>query len=195
MSGRALQACLASSSPQRRLLLEAVGVELTLCPVDVDETRLADEPAADYVARLAVAKAEAGAAQCGTRYPVIGADTVIVRDAGVLGKPADLKAARAMLESLSSRVHEAITGVAVLSDQMQARVVRTRVCMRRLSGAELDAYCATGEPLGRAGGYAIQGLGGLLVSRVEGSYANVVGLPLRETLMLLGGPSRGQAAR
>lgn len=178
---------LASGSPRRRELLGQLGLAFTVEAADVDETPLPGEAPDAYVLRLAQAKAEAVAA----RRPgalVLAADTTVVRDGRVLGKPADDADARGMLDSLAGRSHRVLTAVA-LAGAGQASVLlhleETRVHMRSASPAELAWYVSTGEPRDKAGAYAIQGRGGFLVDRIEGSYSNVVGLPLAQTLSLL----------
>jgi septum formation protein len=176
---------LASASPRRRDLLRQVGLDFEALPVDVDESRVGAEPAFDYVERLARAKAAAGQARAAPAA-VLGADTAVVADGDVLGKPADAAEAITMLAHLSGRSHEVYTGVAVgAGGRMEARVVRTRVTLRPTTEAERRAYWSSGEPAGKAGGYAIQGLGAIFVEGIEGSYSNVVGLPLFETVALL----------
>mgnify|MGYP006290746891 CR=1 FL=1 len=175
---------LASQSPRRRDLLAQVGIAFEPRPVDVDETRGRQEAPPDYVERLARAKAGAGAGSA--EEVVLGADTAVVADGEILGKPADGAAAEAMLAHLSGRAHEVYSGVAVLrADRVESRVVRTRVTLRPTVAAERRAYWRSGEPAGKAGAYAIQGLGAVFVEAIEGSYSNVVGLPLFETVALL----------
>ncbi|HSP58043.1 MAG TPA: Maf family protein [Halomonas sp.] len=176
--------CLASASPRRRDLLASIGVTVDVRPVDIDETPLVDETPAAYVVRLAREKALAGAK--GNSLAVLGADTAVVRDGAILGKPEDREQAAAMLRSLSGRGHEVLTAVAVSGPAgMLEACVATRVVMRDVTDDEIDAYWATGEPVDKAGGYAIQGLAAVFVARVEGSYSAVVGLPLFETAALL----------
>ena len=155
-------------------------------PSDLEET-LAPGPLADAVARLALDKARAVAARVREGI-VLGADTVVTIDGQALGKPADPEDARAMLRRLRGREHEVVTGVAVV-DAATGRTAQTAVTSRVRMGAygepEIEAYVATGEPLDKAGGYAIQGIGSALVAGYEGSYSNVVGLPLIETARLL----------
>jgi septum formation protein len=169
---------LASASPRRRELLAAAGWLVRVDAVDVDERQLAGEPPEDYVARVALAKATAGRA----RHPeaaVIGADTTVVIDNEVLGKPADDLDAGRMLRRLSGRRHDVLTGVAVLADGKTAtRVERTGVWFAELSDSDIAWYIASGEPRDKAGAYAIQGLAARFIPRIEGSYSNVVGLPL-----------------
>lgn len=166
---------LASASPRRRELLEAAGFQVSVQPADVDETPWAGEAAADYVLRLARAKARAIRAQGW----VLGADTVVVLDGALLGKPADDDEARAMLARLSGRQHEVMTGVCLLGGGREAaRVESTRVWFAPLSPDEIAAYVSTGEPRDKAGAYAIQGRAARFIPGIEGSYANVVGLPI-----------------
>lgn len=155
-------------------------------PSGIEEV-LEGAPTPAAVAALALAKARAVAGRVGEGI-VLGADTVVVIDGDALGKPADRDAARAMLRRLRGRAHEVITGVAVVdatNGRSEATAVLTRVVMADVSDAELEAYVASGEPLDKAGGYAIQGGGAALVAGFAGSYSNVVGLPLRATATLL----------
>ena len=176
---------LASASPRRRELLVAAGFVFDVDAVDVDETRRAGEAAATYVDRVAAAKAAAGVG----RHPdaaVIGADTTVVIDGDVLGKPADDDDAAAMLRRLSGRRHEVLTGVTVRAGERAAsRVERTAVWFNALSDGEIAWYVASGEPRDKAGAYAIQGLAARFIPRVEGSYSNVVGLPVETVWQLL----------
>lgn len=180
---------LASRSPRRRALLARIGVRFELVHGEVDECPLAHEWAADYVRRLAGAKAAAGHAALGPAaagVPVLGADTAVVVGGQVLGKPAGEAEALAMLARLSGRMHEVHSAVALATaGAIAVRSSVSRVWMRVLSQAEREAYWASGEPLGKAGGYAIQGLAGAFVTRLDGSYSGVVGLPLCETAELL----------
>ncbi|HET8539412.1 MAG TPA: Maf family protein [Anaeromyxobacter sp.] len=176
---------LASQSPRRRELLEQLGVPLVVRPAHADEAMLPGEPARDYVVRVAREKARAvdGAV-------VLGADTAVVLRGEVLGKPSDAEDARRMLRLLSGTVHEVLTAVCVRRNapapgvELDAVVV-TEVGFAPLSAAQVEWYVATGEPLDKAGAYAIQGAGGAFVVRVDGSVSNVVGLPLAETADLL----------
>lgn len=180
---------LASRSPRRRELLARIGVRFELVHGEVDECPLAHEWAGDYVRRLAGAKAAAGCAAlgpAGAGVPVLGADTAVVVGGQVLGKPAGEAEALAMLARLSGRMHEVHSAVALATaGGIAVRSSVSRVWMRALSEAERQAYWASGEPLGKAGGYAIQGLAGAFVTRLDGSYSGVVGLPLCETAALL----------
>ena len=177
---------LASASPRRRELLARLCEFFTVRPSAVDET-FPPGPIRDAVVQLALDKARAVAAALGSGI-VLGADTVVVIDGKVLGKPESPAHARRMLEKLRGRTHEVITGVAVV-DAATGRAVTTSVVSRVLMAAygddAIDEYVRNGEPLDKAGGYAIQGLGGTLVAGLTGSYSNVVGLPLGATAELL----------
>ncbi|MCM2264652.1 MAG: Maf family protein [Desulfuromonadales bacterium] len=184
-----LQIVLASASPRRRELLAQVGLAATVVPADVDEAILPGETPAIHVIRLSEAKALAVAGRSDvTGRWFIGSDTVVVRDAVILGKPADASEAAAMLRSLSGRSHEVVSGYAV-HDRDSARTISgaviTRVWFKTLTEQEIAGYLATGEPFDKAGAYAIQGLGAFMVPRIEGSYPNVVGLPLCEVIAAL----------
>jgi septum formation protein len=183
---------LASASPRRRQLLAACRIPFEIIPSTIDEQPIPDELAAAYVQRLALAKAES-VAQRRPDAMVLGADTTVTIDGLILGKPQDLDDARQMLNRLCGREHEILTGVAVVAGRMAVPVgdrcaqamVSSRVLMRHFTAATIEWYIATGEPLDKAGAYAVQGLGGALVERLQGSYTNAVGLPLTETLSLL----------
>jgi septum formation protein len=174
---------LASSSPRRAEVLRNAGIDFEVRPADIDETRRPDESAGDYVQRLALEKARAVAeAAMGTEDSiVVGADTVVVNRAEILLKPESPDDARRMLRQLSGGVHEVHTGLTVIRmPQRTERVIEevTNVHFAQLSDAEIDAYIATGEPFDKAGAYGIQSLGGRYVTRVEGCYFNVMGMPL-----------------
>ncbi|EPC03803.1 hypothetical protein L861_00470 [Litchfieldella anticariensis FP35 = DSM 16096] len=176
--------CLASASPRRLELLSSIGVVVETRPVDIDESLRHGETPSEYVARLARGKALAGA--CLSTLPVLGADTVVVHQGRVLGKPQNREHAREMLTALSGTSHEVLTAVALSGPVgLLERCVTTRVCMREIQEREIAAYWATGEPEDKAGGYAIQGLAAIFVERIEGSHSAVVGLPLFETAELL----------
>ena len=173
---------LASASPRRRALLEQLGIQLRVDPAHLDENVRAGEEAERYVVRLAREKAEA----VQVRHPnatVLGADTSVVVDGVVLGKPGSEDEALSMLRRLSGRTHEVMTAVAVAG--VGARCVTAEVTFTAATDAALRWYVSTGEPLDKAGAYAVQGIGGFLVERIEGSHSAVVGLPLVETLALL----------
>ncbi|KAA6187268.1 septum formation inhibitor Maf [Thiohalocapsa marina] len=176
---------LASRSPRRRELLQQLGLAHGLLPADVDESPLPGESAEAFVIRIALEKARAGRQVAPSPLPVLGADTAVVCDGRILGKPADAADAAAMLALLSGRAHRVLTGVAVLGQREQTVLSETRVQFRQIAPAEADAYWASGEPRDKAGAYAIQGRGALFVERISGSYTGVVGLPLFETARLL----------
>lgn len=176
---------LASASPRRRELLAQAGVRHVVRVAGVDESVLPGETPETYVERLARAKAQAVLPQAGA-LPVLGADTTVVLDGDILGKPADAGEALAMLRRLSGREHRVLTAVAVCRGaRLLSRLSVTRVWFRALDEAHLRRYVATGEPLDKAGAYGIQGFGAALVTRIDGSYTGVVGLPLAETIDLL----------
>ncbi|MBI2784545.1 MAG: septum formation inhibitor Maf [Gammaproteobacteria bacterium] len=177
---------LASASPRRSALLAGIGVRFAVVPAQLDETPEPAELPRDYVARLALAKARAVAAATGGALPVLGADTTVVCDGRLLGKPVSEADAVAMLMALSGRTHRVFTAVALVRGATAAGVVvETAVTFRELSAAECRAYWRSGEPADKAGGYALQGMGGVFVTRIEGSYSGVVGLPVAETYKLL----------
>jgi len=177
---------LASASPRRRELLQQIAIPFSLVQVDVDESRLGSESPEVYVTRLAHAKAQAGAEKIHFKLPVLGADTIVVVDQHILGKPADQADFSRMMQLLSGRCHQVMTAVALVGRSGSVDCcVSTEVCFRPLSAADIAAYWQTGEPQDKAGGYGIQGQGGRFVSHISGSYSAVVGLPLCETDLLL----------
>lgn len=177
---------LASGSPRRRELLTQIGVPFSVVSAPVDETPLPGEGVSAYAVRLARAKAQAGFAQLSGPGVVLGADTVVSSQARILGKPRDRAHALEMLGELSDDRHQVITAVAITDGQRCLGVcVSTDVHFRAISQAEALRYWETGEPLDKAGGYAIQGLGAVFVRELVGSYSAVVGLPLFETAQLL----------
>jgi len=181
---------LASASPRRAELLRAAGIEFDVMPADVDESLHEGESPEQYVGRVANAKACGVLARSHGR-PVVAADTVVVLDGHILGKPADAADARRMLEMLSGRRHEVLTAVSVSlggpDDACPAAtgIERTTVEFAALCEGEISRYVASGEPMDKAGAYAIQGLASRFVTRIEGSYANVVGLPVALVYKLL----------
>jgi nucleoside triphosphate pyrophosphatase len=175
---------LASQSPRRRELLAQIGIRHDLIAVSVDETPLAGEAPAEYVLRLALAKARVGHRLRPDR-PVLGADTAVVQDDRILGKPLDREDAAAMLALLSGREHLVLTAVALVAEREETRLSVSHVRFRPIAEAEAAAYWETGEPADKAGGYAVQGLGALFVESISGSYSGVMGLPLFETGELL----------
>jgi len=186
-----LKLILASASPRRAEILRNAGIKFEIRKTDVDESRLVDEVPGDYVRRLALAKAQSAAAKYLAPVDetlILGADTVVVVNADILGKPVSQDDARSMLRRLSGRVHEVHTGLALLrSSGEEQRVVEevTRVHFASLTDREIENYIATGEPFDKAGAYAIQGIGGRYVTRIEGCYFNVMGLPLARLWSLL----------
>lgn len=174
---------LASRSPRRRAILDALGVEYAVVEPDVVEIR--EGRAEEIVLGNARRKARAGLAGQRSGAVVLGADTEVVLDGAVLGQPADANRARASLEALSGRTHDVLTGVVFASHaDERSGVARSRVTFRELDAATLDLYLSYGEWRGRAGAYAIQGLGSILIERLEGDFSNVVGLPVRLVIEL-----------
>lgn len=186
-SSRAPQIILASASPRRCQLLDQIGVRFLQKAVEIDEEHRPGEPARAYVQRLALEKARAARRQTssGGGLPVLGADTAVVIDERPLGKPRDRADAIAMLQRLSGRTHRVLSAVALLAEQEQLAMSETRVRFRPLEAAEIEKYWASGEPVDKAGAYAIQGRAAMFIDRIEGSYTGVVGLPVFETVSLL----------
>jgi septum formation protein len=184
---------LASASPRRRELLKQIGVPFQLLEVEVDESVAAREAPATYVARVACAKARAGwerrraaARTVAPAAPVLAADTTVVLDGRILGQPQDGLDAVQMLLALGGRTHEVLTAIALATaDGVQSRLSRSEVTFRQISAAQAQRYWDTGEPRGKAGGYAIQGRAAVFVADLRGSYSGVMGLPLYETAELL----------
>lgn len=175
---------LASTSPRRRELLASLGLDFDVVPVEVDESPQPGESASAMVVRLAIAKARAAEIDAGG--VALGSDTAVVVDDHVLGKPRDEADCLRMLDLLSGRVHQVLTGVALCGPEGPATALsETDVYFREISRDEALAYWQSGEPRDKAGAYAIQGLGGAFVERIEGSYTGVVGLPVFETIELL----------
>jgi nucleoside triphosphate pyrophosphatase len=183
MSGSALAPLvLASTSPRRRWLLEKLGRTFEVVAPDIAEVAAANEAADAFAQRMADEKAAEVVARRRDAW-ILAADTVVALDGAALGKPCDAPEAVAMLSTLAGRAHTVFTGVALVRPggaPAERAVIGTPVVFRALTRAEIDAYVATGEPFDRAGAYAIQGEGAHLVERVEGSYTNVIGLPLPE---------------
>jgi septum formation protein len=177
---------LASGSPRRAELLRAAGIEFRIRVADVDETPLVGETPYEYVSRLAKSKAEAIAKQAGPSELVLGADTTVVIDDEIAAKPVDEADARRMLHRLSGQWHEVLTGVALIhGHHLMVEVEVTRVKFSLLTPDEIDWYVATGEPMDKAGAYGIQGIASRFVERIEGSYSNVVGLPISRIYEML----------
>jgi len=178
---------LASASPRRRELLTAAGLAFEVLPVDLDETPFSAEPPDAHVKRLAQAKAQAALAQRPDAV-VLGADTIVLAAGAILGKPKDAEDAARMLRALSGQPHEVLTGVALTSRRSATvELARTRVWFEQLTEDEIADYVASGEPRDKAGAYAIQGLASKFVLRIDGSYSNVVGLPVALVYRLLKG--------
>lgn len=197
---------LASASPRRSALLTQIGVEHQVRPVDIDERIQPGEAPAQYVRRLAIAKAEALWSRLmeQDRQPVLGSDTSVALGNEVLGKPADRADGLQMLQRLSARTHQVYTAVALRhAAGCEFRLSVSDVTFRALSRTEMEAYWRCGEPVDKAGGYAIQGQAALFIERMAGSYSGIVGLPLFETAELLhmigypllNGPSLGAAGK
>lgn len=187
---------LASRSPRRRDLMTAAGLVFEAVPADIEEIARPGESPEAFAERAAREKAEAVAARLPARPGgriVIGCDTVVAVDGAILGKPASAEEAAAMLRSLSGRSHRVLSGLCVLRapGRIRTRVVETRVEFRTLSGADIARYVATGEPMDKAGAYAIQGGAAHMVASVRGSYTNVVGLPVSELVELLAEAAAG----
>jgi len=181
---------LASVSPRRHQLLKQIGVPFQVLNVAIDESVGANEGPLAYVTRLAAAKAAAGLRQSEARgspaRPVLAADTAVVIDGEILGKPLDGEDAQRMLRLLSDRTHEVLTAVALATPKgLASRVSRSEVTFRAIGAAEVRNYWDTGEPRDKAGGYAIQGYGAAFVADLRGSYSGVMGLPLYETAEFL----------
>ncbi|HUA90362.1 MAG TPA: Maf family protein [Steroidobacteraceae bacterium] len=177
--------CLASASPRRRELLHQIGVPHSVSVPDIDETAQAAEAPSDYVTRMARSKAQAVQVR-GSPLPVLAADTIVVCDGLILGKPAGEAEGVAMLERLAGRSHEVMTAVALAQPAgLALRLSASRVRFRAMSRAECLAYWHTGEPRDKAGAYAVQGRGAVFIEHLSGSYSGVMGLPLYETAQLL----------
>lgn len=183
---------LASGSPRRKELLTQLGYEFSVLVTDIEEQQQPDEDAQAYVQRLSLDKAKAALNLIAEREPnsdsivVLGSDTVVVSQGQVLEKPSDLANCKRMLTQLSDQRHQVMTAVSVVSaDKQKTEIVITDVWFKPLSEQEIEKYWQTGEPCDKAGSYGIQGLGGRFVTRIEGSYYAVVGLPLFETDQLL----------
>ena len=181
-----MQVILASASPRRLALLQQIGIEATVCPADFDEVSGSAVQAEDVVLANAVGKCQAVVKIKGDSLPVIAADTVVVAEGVILGKPQNAEDAVEMLKQLSGKTHKVLTGIAVsYAGEMLAEVCETKVVFRELTDEEIKKYVATGEPLDKAGAYGIQGKGAILVEKIDGCYNNVVGLPLTRMQLIL----------
>ncbi|HZP12848.1 MAG TPA: Maf family protein [Nevskiaceae bacterium] len=180
------QLYLASRSPRRSQLLAQLHLRFEVLPADIPESPAPGQDAEAYVRAMALGKAQAARGNARDDLPVLGADTEVVIDGEVLGKPVDRAHGIAMLRRLSGRPHEVFSAVTVLrGDRCESELSITRVIFGDVGAAEADAYWSSGEPADKAGGYGIQGLGAVFVKRIEGSYSGVMGLPLFETAQLL----------
>ncbi|REL28155.1 septum formation inhibitor Maf [Thalassotalea euphylliae] len=182
---------LASQSPRRKALLAQLGYEFTCLPTDIDESVQSGESARDYVHRLAIAKAQTALEQASEQHTngelvVLGSDTTVVFNDHILGKPEHFEDFNRMMTMLSGQCHQVLTSIAAVSEsKAQAQVIATDVWFKQLSSKEISDYWQTGEPQDKAGGYGIQGIGGQFVSKLDGSFFAVMGLPLYETSLLL----------
>lgn len=176
---------LASKSPRRSELLKTLGVSFKVIDVDIHEQWDGFESAEDYVRRLALEKAKKARQYTPDTLPVLAADTEVVIGNEILGKPGDKAAAMAMLQKLSGRCHRVLSAVALVNGSDNIILSSSLVCFKELLLSDCDNYCDTGEPYDKAGGYAIQGRAAAFVTRLQGSYSGVMGLPLQETARLL----------
>ncbi len=186
MNEPAPQLVLASASPRRRELLDQIGIRFVVQPAEIDEQPVPGECPEQTVRRLAAEKSARIYLRARAEMPVLGADTIVVLDGVILGKPKDMDHGIAMLGKLSGREHRVLSAVSLRGHRHWITISATRVWFRNMEIPEMVAYWETGEPRDKAGCYAIQGLGSLFVRRIEGSYSGVVGLPLFETAALLG---------
>ena len=181
-----MQVILASASPRRLALLQQIGIEAKVFPADFDEVSGSAVQAEDVVLANAIGKCKAVVKIKGDGLPVIAADTVVVAEGVILGKPQDAEEAVKMLKQLSGKTHKVLTGIAIAyAGKILAEVCETKVVFRKLSDDEIKQYVATGEPLDKAGAYGIQGKGAVLVEKIDGCYNNVVGLPLTRMQLIL----------
>ena len=179
---------LASGSPRRRELLQQIAVNFAVLSVEVDEQRFENEPPIDYVKRVAIAKAQAGwnSIAISEQKPVLGSDTSVVLNGDVLGKPKNNVDARRMLQQLSSKEHQVMTAVAIVDgDKVLCELNISTVKFTTLTEKDIDWYLSTKEGVDKAGGYAVQGLAALFIENITGSYSAIMGLPIRETGLLL----------
>ena len=176
---------LASKSYRRYELLKQIGINFEVVDVDIDESCKENENPINYVRRIAIEKARAGKLLTKNNFPVLAADTAVTLDNFVLGKAECKEDAMNMLEKLSGRTHNVISAVTVIDKKESTKVNISKVIFKKLSKKDIYSYCETDEPIGKAGGYAIQGKGALFIEKLEGSYSGVMGLPLAETHQLL----------
>lgn len=187
LSDLPVQLILASASPRRHELLRQIGVRYRVIISDADESGLAGETPTEYVCRVAQSKAETVAKEAASNLPVLGADTAVVIGDRILGKPHDRPEAAEMLRCLSGRLHQVYSAVVLINAQgnVSSRLSITEVRFAKLAQDWIDAYCATGEPMDKAGAYGVQGYAAHRISEIRGSYSGVMGLPLYETMELL----------
>jgi septum formation protein len=176
---------LASASPRRQELLKQIKIHHQVQIVDIDETPKLNESPADYVQRLAVEKAAACKRNFQPKLPILAADTTVVLNGKIMGKPQDENDAKIMLRELSGNTHQVFTAIALFGQEQHLALSSTEVTFKTLSDAQIHAYWQTGEPLGKAGSYAIQGIASAFIERINGSFSGVMGLPLFETAQLL----------
>lgn len=179
---------LASSSPRRRELLSTLGLGFDVIHPSSDETVLKNETPGDFALRVSAEKASSVSVSLGEEVAVIGADTIVVVDGEILGKPRDPEDASSMLRKLSGKEHHVYTAFSIVrpkNEILHSEIVDTRVRVKTLAASEIEGYIKTGEPMDKAGAYGIQGIGSFMVSGIEGSYSNVVGLPVEELLAAL----------
>ena len=176
---------LASASPRRSELLDQIGIRYLIHPVEIDESPRLNESPLVYVERVAAEKSAVCCEQLGVDIPVLAADTAVVLNGKIMGKPRDFEHGQAMLEALSGTTHQVYSAVSLRGRQHDQAVNITEVSFRKLTAAEIEAYWLTGEPIDKAGAYAIQGYAGVFVRSITGSFSGVVGLPLYETALLL----------
>ncbi len=177
---------LASSSPRRADLLRQIGIDFQVLRVNVDESKIAAESAERYVSRMSETKAQAGRSLVSVDAPVLAADTIIAIDGNIVGKPDDSFCCQQILAKLSGREHQVLSAVALnYEGKTRLKLSINQVGFRVLEASEIDAYCATNEPLDKAGAYAIQGKAAIFIDHLAGSYSSVMGLPLFETAELL----------
>ncbi len=176
---------LASSSPRRRELLEQIGCDFSPLSVDIDERPFEGESPSAFVTRMAAEKSQAGRLKSGQEQAVLGADTIVVLEGEIMGKPTDERHAAEMLARLSGRTHEVLSAISLRSNSHQQVLSANQVTFREITESEMHDYWLSGEPKDKAGGYGIQGLGAIFIKHLEGSYSGVMGLPLFETALLL----------
>ncbi len=179
------QIILASASPRRKQLLAQFGIEVIVYPVDLDETPHQKESPIAYVQRVAAEKSALAKSSITHELPILSADTVVISNKQILGKPKNMEDGVAMLASLSGQSHQVLSAISLRGDQHWQALSVTEVTFRTLSEQEIRRYWQTGEPLDKAGGYAIQGLAAGFIEQIKGSYSGVMGLPLYETAQLL----------